>query len=129
MSKKYICKSKFHVCYNFFRYENPRRKNFNPSCPKQHKIVNWNKKWHNFYFNTTLWCLRSVSSFRGIKKKCENKRFMLFSPLIPLRQQGLRVRFVKLLISTISSSLTIETHKNIDTFRVTNKQYYKIILF
>ena len=30
----------------------------------------------------------------------------------------------------ISVSLTIEIHKtNIDTFRVTNKQYYNIILF
>ena len=33
-------------------------------------------------------------------------------------------------LCAISVSLTIEIHKNnIDTFRVTNKQYYKTILF
>ena len=41
MPKRYICKSKFHVCYQFLDiYENPRTKNFiNPSCPKHHKII------------------------------------------------------------------------------------------
>ena len=62
-------------------------------------------------------------------KRSVRIKSVLFFPIIPLRQQGLRVRFVKLLINTISVSLTIETHKNIDTFRVTNKQYYKMILF
>ena len=35
MPKTYICKSKFHVCYNILSiYENPRRKNFiNPPVP------------------------------------------------------------------------------------------------
>ena len=51
-------------------------------------------------------------------------------PLIPLGRQGLRLRFVELLTYTISVSLTTEIHKtNINTFRVINKQYYKIILF
>ena len=42
MSKRYICKRKFHVCYHFLDiYESPRRKNLiNPSCPKHPKIIN-----------------------------------------------------------------------------------------
>ena len=128
MSKRYICKSKFHVCYHFFLdiYENPRRKNFfNLSCPKHCKII----KWHNFYFHTSLWCLRKVSSFWGTEKECQNIKFMLFFPFIPLGWQGLRLRFVKLPTYTISISLTTKMHKNnIDNVRVTNKQYYKIIL-
>ena len=52
ISKKHICGSKFHVCYHFFRYKNPRRKNFiQPSCPKHSKIINWNKKWDKFLFS------------------------------------------------------------------------------
>ena len=104
-----------------------RRKNFiNPSCPKHRKIINWNKKWQNFYFHTSLWCLRKVSSFWSTKIKCENKTFMSFFPLIPLGRQGLRLRFVELPTYTISVSLMIEIHKNnTDTFSVTNKQYYK----
>ena len=55
---------------------------------------------------------------------------MSFSPLTPLGQQGLRLHFVKLLTYTISVPLTLEIHKNnINTFRVTNKSYYKKILF
>ena len=78
-------------------YENPKRKNFiNPSCSKHCKIINWNKKWHNFYFRTSLWFLRNVSFFWGSEKKCENKKFMQFFPLIPLGRQGLRLRFVEL---------------------------------
>ena len=42
----------------------------------------------------------------------------------------LRLHFAELLTNAISISLAIEIHKNnIDTFRITNKQYYKIILF
>ena len=114
MSKRYNCKSKFHFCYHILSvYENLRRKNFiNPSCLKHSEIINWNKKWHNFYFHTFLWCLRKVSSFWGTKKKYENKKLMSFSPLIPLGQQGLRLRFAKLPTYAISVSLTIEIHKN-----------------
>ena len=41
MSKRYICTSKFHVCYHILDiYENLRRKNLtNPSCPKHAKII------------------------------------------------------------------------------------------
>ena len=133
MSKRYITKSKFHVCYHFFRYGHSRRKNFiNASCPKHRKSITWNKKWDIFYFHT-LWCLRKVSSFWGTGKngkKCENKKLMSFFSLISLGRQGLRLRFVEFPTYIISVPLTIEIHKhNIDTFRVTNKQYYKIILF
>ena len=45
-------------------YESPKRKNFiNPSCPKHPKIINWNKKWHNFYVHNSLWCLRNINTF------------------------------------------------------------------
>ena len=118
------------VCYNFFRcLWNPRWKNFiNPSCPKHRKIINWNKKWHNFYFQASLWCIRKVWFICGTKKNSENKKFV-FLPLILLGQQGLRLYFVKLLTYNTSISLKTEIHKNnIDTFRVTNKQYHKIIL-
>ena len=55
---------------------------------------------------------------------------MSFFPLILLRQQGLGLCFVELPTFAISVSLPIEIHKNnTDTFRVTNEQYYKIILF
>ena len=55
---------------------------------------------------------------------------MSFPPLIPLGWQGLRIRFAKLPSYAISVSLTIGIHKNnVETFRVTEKQYYKIILF
>ena len=54
---------------------------------------------------------------------------MSFSPLIPLGQQMLGLRFVELPTSAISVSLTTEAHKNnTDTFRVANKQCYEIIL-
>ena len=111
MSKTYVCKNKFHICYHDI-YENPRRKNFiiNLSCPKHLKIINWNKTWHNVYFHTSLWCLGKVSSFWGNKKKRENKKIMSFSPLISLGQQGLRLRFVKLPTYAISVSLTIEIY-------------------
>ena len=131
MSKRYICKSKFHVCYHFLDiYENPGRKNFiNPSCPKHCKIIHWNKKWHNFYFHTSLWCLRKVSSFWDTKKKCKNKRFFIF-PLYSIGTTRDWLHFVKLPTYVISISLTTEIHKNnADNFNVTNKQYYKIILF
>ena len=67
--------------------------------------------------------------FWGTKKKNEDKKFMSFFPCISFRQQELRLRFVEIPNCTISVSLTIEIHKNIDNFSVTDKQYYKIILF
>ena len=104
-------------------------KNFiNSSCPKHLKIINWNKKWSKFYFLTSLWWTDFISLRH--QKKCENKRLMSFSPLFPLGQQGLRLHFAEHLTYAISISSTIETHKNNnDTFRITKKQYYKIILF
>ena len=113
MSKWYICKSTFYVCYHFFRYlwKSQEKKNFlNPSCLKHLKIINWNKKWHNFYFHNPLRWLKKISSFWGTKKKCKNKIFVI-SLLIPLERQGLRLHFVELPNYTISVSLTIEIHK------------------
>ena len=57
---------------------------------------------------------------------------MSFFHLISLKRQGLRLRSVELFLDLSHSiSLTIETlkKKNIDTFRVTNKQHYKAMLF
>ena len=55
-------------------YDNLTKKIFiNLSFSKYPKIINWNKN-DNFYFHTSLWCLRKASSFWGIKKKCENKK-------------------------------------------------------
>ena len=106
--------SKFHVCYHFFRYENPREKIFiNPSCP----IINWNKKWLKF-------------SFLGTERNVRIKKKLSYCPLIPLGRQGLRLWFARLPTYIISIFLTIEIHKsNIDTFRITNKHYDKIIHF
>ena len=62
--------------------------------------------------------------------KRSEKKSMSFSLLILLERKELRLHFVELQTYTISVSLTTEIHKNnIDTFRVTKKQYYKIILF
>ena len=100
----------------------------NLSCPKHPKIINWNKK-YNFYFHTSLWCLRNILSFWGTKK-CENKKNYVIFPVIPLGEQRLGLYFVKLSTYAIFVSPVIEIHKNnTDTFRVTNKEYYKIILF
>ena len=67
--------------------------------------------------------------FEAAKRSVRIRKLCHF-PLIPLGRQGLRLRFVELLTYTISVSLTTEIHKtNINTFRVINKQYYKIILF
>ena len=56
-------------------YLKRRRKNFiNPSCPKHSKIINWNKKWHNFHVHNSLWCLRKVNTFLEVFIK-ENWHF------------------------------------------------------
>ena len=127
MPQRYICKNKFLVCYRFFRYENPRRKNFISSCPKHRKIINRSK---NNLFSRFFVVPQKDFIFWGTEKGCENKKIYIIFPLIPLRRQGLILRFIELPTYTISVSLTIEIHKNnIDTSWVTNKQYYKIILF
>ena len=47
-----------------------------------------------------------------------------------IRTKRVKIVFVELLTYTVSISVTIEIHKKkIDTFRVTNKRYYKIIFF
>ena len=93
-----ICKSKFHVCYFFFRnYENPGKNVINPSCPKRPKIINWKKKWHGFFFFFffffTLYygASKTFHLFWGTKKKCE--KLCPFAPYSRLGQHGLRQFF------------------------------------
>ena len=45
-------------------------------------FLNIEMKNNNFYFRTSLWYLKKVSSFRSSKKKCENKMFMSFFQVI-----------------------------------------------
>ena len=66
-------------------YENPRGKNFiNPSCPKHPKII----EIKNDMFFFTLICGASKRPeglhkiFLMHQKKCENKKFRSFFPLI-----------------------------------------------
>ena len=70
--------------YHFFRYENPRRKNFiSPSCTKHPKITNWNKKWHKFFIFTLL-CDASI---------WKQKVYIIFPAYSWLGQQVLRLCF------------------------------------
>ena len=67
MFKRHIYKSKFRVCYQFFRYENPRRKNFvNPSCPKHPKIIEI-KYDIIFYFHTSFGASESFHEGRQVR--------------------------------------------------------------
>ena len=116
------------------------------------------KKCNNFHFHTSLWYLKRFHFLgeRSVRikiyvippppppppppplffwgKKGEKKKLISSpppppSPIFLFWQRGLRLHFVELLTYTISISLTIEIHKNsIDTFIVTNKKYYQIIL-
>ena len=79
-------RSKFTIFLDI--YENPRRKKFIKSCPKHLKVINWNEKCHNFYFYTSLWCFRKVSSFQDTEKKSDNKNCMHFSPLFHWDNKG-----------------------------------------
>ena len=64
-----------------------------------------------------------------VKKLIEIKNGIIFIFTL-LCGASERLHFVELPTYTISVSLTIAIPKNnIDTFRVTNKQYFKIILF
>ena len=78
--------------------KSPRRNTFlNPSCPKHHKIINWNKKWHKLIFK--LLCDTSkrfhegqkvfTKSFWGTKEKCENEKILSFPVYSGLGRQGL----------------------------------------
>ena len=132
MSKRHICKSKFHVCYDFLTiYENPRRKNFiNPSCPKYLKVINWNEKWHNLIFSHFLYYLKKVSSFWSTKKKCENKNLCRFLPLFWI--ETTRVKTVFYGTPDLCHFCFLnnrDTQKQYWHLQSSNKQYYKIILF
>ena len=85
-------------------------------CPKHPKVINWNKNDIDFYFHTSLWCLRKVSSFWGNEKMCENKKFMSLFLLFRIGTSTVKTVFVKLPTYAISVSLTTESRKNnIDT--------------
>ena len=127
MSKMYICKSKFHFCYHISDMKIQGEETLLTLLPKLPKIIIEIKNDITFCFHTSLWCPRKVSSFWSCKKECEN---MWFFPLISLGQQGLGLHFVKLPAYAIFISSVLEIHiNNTDTFKVTNKQYYKIIVF
>ena len=78
--------------------KSPRRNTFfNPSCPKHHKIINWNKKWHELIFK--LFCDTSkrflegrkvfTKAFWRTKEKRENEKNLSFPVCSGLRRQGL----------------------------------------
>ena len=80
-------------------YENPRIRNFiDPFCPKHPKTINWKKNGINFYFHTSLWCLKMVLSFWGTKKKSEKKKkYVVFTSYSGFRRQGFRLCFFRTL--------------------------------
>ena len=51
MSKRHICKRKFHNYYHFLS-KSQKKKLYQPFSSKYPEITNWNKKWHKFYFPT-----------------------------------------------------------------------------
>ena len=66
--------------------------------------------------------------FEAAKRSVKIKNVIF--PLIQLGQQGLGLHFVKLPTYAIFVSSVMEIHiNNTDTSKVTNTQYYKIILF
>ena len=88
MSKTHICKifiAGFMFVTIFLHINKSPRRNtfFNPSCPKHHKIINWNKKWHEHIFK--LFC---NTSFWGTKEKCENEKILSFPVYSGLGRQG-----------------------------------------
>ena len=104
MSKSTFAKASFN--YYFFRYENPRRKNFiNPSHAKHPKII---KIKNDIIFIFTLFCGASEKfDLFEAPKKCENKKIMSLFPLITLGKQGLWLHFVEPPTYAISVSVSI----------------------
>ena len=97
MSKWYICKSTFYVCYHFFRYlwKSQEKKNFlNPSCLKHLKIINWNKKWHNFYFHNPLRWLKRFHLFEAPKRSVRIK-YLSFPFLFHWNDKGFKTAFCR----------------------------------
>ena len=100
----------------------------NPPCPKHRKIIEL-KNGISFIFTLLRGATERFHLFEAPKRSVRIKN-LSFSRLIQLGRQGLRQRFAELTTYAISFSLTIGIHKNnIDTFRVTSKQYHKIIPF
>ena len=114
MSKRNICKSKFHVCYYIYNiYENPRRKNFiNSFCPKHSNVIIENKKWHKFSFLHLFVIPQEGFIFlRHQKRSVKIKKLCIFLPLFMIGMTRVKIVFVKLQTYTISISLTKEIHK------------------
>ena len=84
-------------------------------------------------FIFTLLCGASerFHHFEAPKRSVRIKHLCHFFPLFHWDDKSYDMRFVELPTYTIPVSLTKEiilNEDNIDTFRVSNKQYYKIIL-
>ena len=109
-------------------YEDPRRKNFiNPSCPK-HKIIEIK---NDIIFIFTLFVVpqKGFIFLRPRKEGVRIKNLHHFSVFLHWDDMGRDCVLLNFQLKPFVSS-TLEIHKNnIDTFRVNNKQYYKIILF
>ena len=99
MSKRYICKNKFHVCYHILDvYENHRRKNYiNPSCSKHPKF----------------------HLFEVPKRSVKMKNLCHFSPLLHWDNNAISVSLTKEIHKNYTYIYGV-------TLRVTNKQYYYI---
>ena len=95
MSKRHICKSKFHACYHFLDiYKSLRRKKvINPSCPKHPKII-WNKKGQKFLFSRFF--VVSQKSFilsRHQKELWKWKYLCHFPPMFRFRTTRVEIVF------------------------------------
>ena len=73
MSKRHICKSKFHVCYNFLRF---LWKNFPLSCRKHPKTIEIT----NDIFSHFLWFLSRFHLFEAPKRSKRIKKHVIFPP-------------------------------------------------
>ena len=119
MSKRHICKSKFHVCYHFLDiYENPRKNFISPSWLKHPKIIKWNKKSDKSLFLHFFVVPQKGFIFLRYKKSVKIKSLCRFPPFFLIGTTRVKTVFVELPIYTIFVFLRIEIHKNnVDTSR------------
>ena len=106
-------------------YENPRRKKFvNPSYPKHPKLVIW-KKNDKFLFSHFFAVPQKGFVFLRLQRgsvKINNLSFFLL-----ISDWDNKVKVISLFHFSFLNNEIYEN--NTDSSRVTNKQYYKIILF
>ena len=99
-------------------------------CPKHSKIINWNKNDLIFIFTLLCGAPERFHLFEAPKRSARIKNLCHFLPLLHWDDKGYDYVLLYSWLILFQFPLTIEIHKNnIDTFRVTNKQFYKIILF